>query len=122
MTMTTRYEALLKVRAHFETEAAMAEAFQVTQPTIWRWLNQSKQIPPEKALLAEQLTGVSCHDLRPDIYPRGLIVGQPYQGDEPLFDACTPLTLPSRKVLRDRRAGDADARIHAAGARAGGRL
>ena len=41
----TRFEALQKVRAKYRTDAAMALAFDVTQPTVWRWLNQSKQLP-----------------------------------------------------------------------------
>lgn len=69
MTTVTRNEALREVRACFETEQAMADAFDVSQPTIWRWLNQSKQLPAERVLLAESLTGVSRHHLRPDIYP-----------------------------------------------------
>lgn len=71
----SRYEALQKVRGFFKTETDMADAFGVTQPTIWRWLNQSKQMPAEYVLLAERLTGVSCHDLRPDIYPRKRFLG-----------------------------------------------
>lgn len=49
----------------------MADAFGVSQPTVWRWINQSKQLPAERGevLLAERLTGVSRHLLRPDIYP-----------------------------------------------------
>lgn len=66
----TRFEALRAVRAAFPSEQAMADAFGVSQPTIWRWLNQSKQLPHNHVLQAERLTGVSRHDLRPDIYPR----------------------------------------------------
>lgn len=66
----TRFEALKAVRAKFPTEQAMADALGVSQPTIWRWLNQSKQIPAPHVLAAERLSGVSRHDLRPDIYPR----------------------------------------------------
>lgn len=66
----TRFEALQRVRSHYKTDSAMADAFDVTQPTVWRWLNQSKQLPGEHVLLAERLTGVSRHDLRPDLYPR----------------------------------------------------
>ena len=65
----SRYEALLAVRESFETQQAMADAFGVSQPTIWRWLNQSKQLPAGFVLIAERLTGVSRHWLRPDIYP-----------------------------------------------------
>jgi hypothetical protein len=49
----------------------MGDAFEVSQPTIWRWLNQSKQIPHDHVLQAEKLTGVSRHDLRSDLYPVG---------------------------------------------------
>jgi len=70
----TRFEALKAVRAAFPTEQAMADAFGVSQPTIWRWLNQSKQMPAAHVLTAERLTGVSRHDLRPDIYPREAMV------------------------------------------------
>ncbi|WP_082825933.1 transcriptional regulator [Croceicoccus estronivorus] len=69
MQRPTRYEALLQVRSHYRTDAAMAADFGVSQPTVWRWINQSKQLPAEKALLAEKLTGVPRHWLRPDIYP-----------------------------------------------------
>lgn len=68
-TAPTRYEALQQVAARFPSQQAMADAFGVSQPTIWRWLNQAKQIPPTFALLAESLTGISRHHLRPDIYP-----------------------------------------------------
>lgn len=70
----TRFEALQKVRRHFSTEQSMAEAFAVTQPTIWRWMNQSKQLPPEHCICAERMTGVSRYDLRPDIYPREAMI------------------------------------------------
>lgn len=69
----TRFEALKAVRAAFPTEQAMADALGVSQPTVWRWLNQSKQLPAEYVLKAEGATGVSRHDLRPDIYPRELM-------------------------------------------------
>lgn len=65
----TRYEALLAVRACFKTEQEMADRFDVSQPTVWRWLNQSKQLPPQHVITAEAISGVSRHVLRPDIYP-----------------------------------------------------
>lgn len=86
----TRYEALIMVRQHFATEEEMAQAFGTTQPTIWRWLNQSRQMPAEKVLLAEELTEVPAFWLRPDIYPR-----------DRLKDRGTP---PDRFVAIDLRA------------------
>lgn len=65
----TRYEALLSACREYGSQQAMADDLGVTQPTIWRWLNQSKQLPPEYVLRVETATGVSRHQLRPDIYP-----------------------------------------------------
>lgn len=81
----TRYEALMQVRSHFASDQAMADAFSRPQPTVWRWLNQSKQLPAEggECLLAEQLTGVSRHHLRPDVYgphPSSITTPPTWQG------------------------------------------
>jgi hypothetical protein len=78
MTTPTRYEALMMVADFFPTQEAMAEHFSVSQPTVWRWLNQSRQLPAEHVLLAEQLTGVP-----------GII--------------CVPISI--RLILRPARAG-----------------
>lgn len=72
----TRYEALLACRDKAGSDSAFARQLSnavgetVTQPRVWRWVNQTKQLPPEYVLAAETLFGVSRHDLRPDIYPR----------------------------------------------------
>lgn len=42
----------------------------VRQGHIWAWLNRSKEVPAEYVLHIEAVSGVSRHDLRPDIYPR----------------------------------------------------
>ena len=65
----TRYEALLQVCDAYVTQTAMANALGVSQPTVWRWINQTRQLPAEHVLQAEEDTGVSRHYLRPDIYP-----------------------------------------------------
>lgn len=66
----TRYEALLAAAKAYCSQQAMGDACGVTQPTVWRWLHQSKQLPAEHVLQVERDTGISRHDLRPDIYPR----------------------------------------------------
>lgn len=68
----TRYEALLEVRRCFDSETAMGQFFDVSQPTVWRWLNQSKQLPGEHVLKASELTGIPPYIFRPDLYPRDL--------------------------------------------------
>lgn len=65
----TRYEALLLCRDRAGSDSQMARDLEVAQPKVWRWINQSKQLPGEYVLRAECLYGVSrCH-LRPDLYP-----------------------------------------------------
>lgn len=69
MKTPTRYEALKLAAQAFGSQQAMADHLGVTQPTVWRWLKQSKQLPAEYVLRVEAATGVSRHHLRPDIYP-----------------------------------------------------
>ena len=45
--------------------AALARALQKTRGGIWQW----KQVPAERVLAVERATGVSRHQLRPDLYP-----------------------------------------------------
>lgn len=40
-----------------------------TQGNVWVWINKTKQIPGKWALKAEELTGISRHFFRPDLYP-----------------------------------------------------
>ena len=49
------------------TLAKIAEHFGVMRSTVLRW--ETRRIPAERVLALEELTGVSRHDLRPDIYP-----------------------------------------------------
>jgi DNA-binding transcriptional regulator YdaS (Cro superfamily) len=70
MNEMSRYEALLLAVDILHSQQAMADLCEVSQPTVWRWLNQSKQLPAEHVLKVEAATSVSRHLLRPDIYPR----------------------------------------------------
>lgn len=65
----TRYEALILCRDAAGSDSQMARDLGVAQPKVWRWINQSKQLPSEFVLAAERIYGVSRHWLRPDIYP-----------------------------------------------------
>lgn len=65
----TRFEALLACRNQAGSDSQLARDLEVSQPRVWRWINQSKQMPAEYVLLAERLYGIPRHHLRPDIYP-----------------------------------------------------
>jgi DNA-binding transcriptional regulator YdaS (Cro superfamily) len=70
----TCFEALIACRDAAGSDSALArdlsdEIVTVSQPRVWRWVNQARQMPAEFVLKAERLYGVSRHLLRPDIYP-----------------------------------------------------
>jgi len=69
MNVLTRFEALKAAVDIAGSQCEFARQLGVAQPTVWRWLRQSKQLPAEYVLRAEELYGVSRHHLRPDIYP-----------------------------------------------------
>lgn len=41
----------------------------IKQSHVWNWINRDKKLPAEYVLAIEKVTGVSRHELRPDIYP-----------------------------------------------------
>jgi len=46
-------------------QAELARALGITRGAVAKW----KQVPAERVLAVERLSGISRHDLRPDIYP-----------------------------------------------------
>lgn len=51
-------------------QSAMARLLGLAQTSVWAWVRKGKLLPPEHVLAVEEATGISRHDLRPDIYPR----------------------------------------------------
>ncbi|HYD04305.1 MAG TPA: YdaS family helix-turn-helix protein [Reyranella sp.] len=51
-------------------QSAFARLHGISQPTVWAWLKQGRRLPAEYVLRTEAETGISRHDLRPDLYPR----------------------------------------------------
>ena len=48
----------------------LADLIHTTQSQVWYWLRRSKHgVPAEFVLSIERVTGVSRHELRPDLYP-----------------------------------------------------
>jgi DNA-binding transcriptional regulator YdaS (Cro superfamily) len=51
-------------------QKSLAARIGTTQSLVWYWLARSKRgVPGEYVLPIEAATGISRHDLRPDIYP-----------------------------------------------------
>lgn len=71
----TPYEALCAAIDKLGSQAAMARLTNVSTTAVWKWTQSSKRLPAEHVLAVEAATGISCHALRPDIYPRKRFLG-----------------------------------------------
>ncbi|MEM9965524.1 MAG: YdaS family helix-turn-helix protein [Asticcacaulis sp.] len=67
-------EALSEAIAIAGSQGRFARLCDVSQPSVWRWVNSSGTLPAEHVLKVESATGVSRHDLRPDLYPRDEVI------------------------------------------------
>lgn len=63
-------EALRRAVAAKGSQVAFAGFIGVGQPSVSKWLKKGVPLPAEHVLKVEAETGVSRHDLRPDLYPR----------------------------------------------------
>jgi DNA-binding transcriptional regulator YdaS (Cro superfamily) len=62
------HPALQKAIATLGGQVKLANAINTSQQNISNWLRTGK-VAPDKVILIERVTGVSRHELRPDIYP-----------------------------------------------------
>jgi DNA-binding transcriptional regulator YdaS (Cro superfamily) len=62
----TPQQALAKAKKSAGCAADLARRLNLTPQSISKW----ERVPAERVLQVERETGVSRHDLRPDIYPR----------------------------------------------------
>lgn len=68
---TSEHRAFLKaLRALGDNQSEMARVCGCTQGNIWQLKNKGAALPPQYVLKVEAATGVSRHELRPDLYPR----------------------------------------------------
>lgn len=63
-------EALKRAVEVLGGQTAMARLLGLAQTSVWAWIRKGKPLPAEHVLTVEEATGISRHDLRPDIYPR----------------------------------------------------
>ena len=62
----TPQDALSKAIKNAGGIKAVAEHFGIEIPAVYQWMN--RKTPPTRVLALEELTGVSRHDLRPDVF------------------------------------------------------
>lgn len=69
--MAMKYTILKKYRVENDvTLAEIAKKLSVNKSTVLRWERGDVAIPPQRLRTLERLTGISRHDLRPDLYPK----------------------------------------------------
>lgn len=61
------------------SQSAFARFIGVSQPSVWAWIVKGRPLPAEYVLKVEAETGISRHELRPDLYP--------LEGDPPVHAA-----------------------------------
>lgn len=62
--------ALLEAIQISGSQYALADAIGVSATAVWKMVNRAKRASSDFVLKVEAATGVSRHDLRPDLYPR----------------------------------------------------
>jgi len=67
-------------------QSALARICGCTPGNINQLLQKERELPAEYVLLVEAATGVPRHDLRPDLYPRGLQDDVPFRPAANLSD------------------------------------
>jgi DNA-binding transcriptional regulator YdaS (Cro superfamily) len=51
------------------SQSALARVLSISQQAVSGWVKRGSELPPQYVLAVEAATGISRHDLRPDIYP-----------------------------------------------------
>lgn len=72
--------ALAKAVRWMGSQSAFARLIGRAQQTVNDWLRDGRPLPAEYVLTVEAATGISRHELRPDLYP---VEDAPAQAEEP---------------------------------------
>jgi DNA-binding transcriptional regulator YdaS (Cro superfamily) len=67
---STPVVALERSIAAVGSQTGLAKLIGVSQTAVWKWVRGRKPLPAEHVLKVEKATGISRHELRPDLYPR----------------------------------------------------
>lgn len=65
-TMLNNKEALKRAIKVVGGLAGIADPLGITMQAVSQW----DEVPPRRVLAVERVTGISRHELRPDLYPR----------------------------------------------------
>jgi DNA-binding transcriptional regulator YdaS (Cro superfamily) len=63
--MVKKTDTLQRIFEAVGGPAALAKELGVTKQAISQW----RKVPPRRALEIQRLTGIPCHEMRPDLFP-----------------------------------------------------
>ena len=69
MPSRTPTESLQAAVEAIGSQSALARLLGITQSAVSKWIDRGQPLPAEHVLAVERETGISRHELRPDIYP-----------------------------------------------------
>lgn len=69
----TPYTAIKAARKKFDSDVAFAKALGTSHQQVGYMLKTAKMATPNFVIPIESATGISRHDLRPDLHPRPVI-------------------------------------------------
>ena len=86
-------DALKRAVASIGGQSKTARLLGLSQTSIWKWVSRGKVLPAEYVLKVEAATGISKHELRPDIYPLEILASQPSPIPEGRTTVCNPAEI-----------------------------
>jgi DNA-binding transcriptional regulator YdaS (Cro superfamily) len=96
----TPQQALTLAVNRIGSQAAMGRLLDITQAAVWKWLDGGMPLPAEHVLKVEAATGVPRHELRPDLYPRGLQDDVPFRPAASLGDGVSDVADETPDLLQ----------------------
>lgn len=64
----TPHDALREAVNVIGSQAATARLLGIAQPSVWKWLDRSKELPAEHVRAVSAATGIPPEELRPDLF------------------------------------------------------
>lgn len=83
MDLSVEREALAEAVKAVGSQEKLGKGIGKSQAHVWHWLNKGR-LPAEEVLRVEEISGVSRHRLRPDIYPD--VKAVPASDDQPIVE------------------------------------
>lgn len=64
--MSTPIPIVQQAAARVGSLSELARRLGIKHPALYKW----REVPPKRVLSLEKISGISRHDIRPDLYPR----------------------------------------------------